>query len=171
MAEVMKVLSAVVKRKRDCGGCTVCCWAMGVEAIDLAPFATCPHSTAGAGCSIYETRPEKCSQWHCSWVADDEFLSERDRPDRGGLLFYPIGRFVLPNGNALEKIRMLKCQESSPGAFAGFRSDGLFQRLLKRGYVLVLSPYIEEEGATTVQIRVPENAAIRQYVHRQVNGG
>lgn len=46
---------------------------MGVPEVKK-DFAWCPHCKAGkGGCSIYETRPERCRDFHCQWLIDKRF--------------------------------------------------------------------------------------------------
>jgi len=34
----------------------------------------CPHCPTGkGGCSIYESRPQRCRDFHCQWLKDDRF--------------------------------------------------------------------------------------------------
>jgi hypothetical protein len=39
-------------------------------------FQWCPHAkpgTACGACSIYETRPDRCRDFHCQWLVDSNF--------------------------------------------------------------------------------------------------
>ncbi|MGH6827811.1 MAG: YkgJ family cysteine cluster protein [Rhizomicrobium sp.] len=66
---------------RQCGDCTVCCTAMAIDKpeIQKEAGATCRH--CARGCTIYETRPSICRDYHCGWrqlpILDDSW-----RPDR-----------------------------------------------------------------------------------------
>jgi hypothetical protein len=69
---------------RTCGDCTVCCTAMAIDKPDIQKEAgvTCRHCVGG--CTIYDTRPSLCRDYHCGWrqlpVLDDSW-----RPDRSGV--------------------------------------------------------------------------------------
>ena len=71
---------------RECGECTACCegW-LPDESLDMYPGQPCSHCQ-GAGCAIYETRPERpCRTFRCAWL-EDEALPEKMRPDRCGAI-------------------------------------------------------------------------------------
>lgn len=82
-------LSEGLVEGRSCGTCTVCCYALPIDAPDIQkmPGAVCENCT-GRGCRIYETRPEPCRKFFCGWwllpQLDDEW-----RPDRSGILITP----------------------------------------------------------------------------------
>lgn len=69
---------------RVCGGCTVCCTVMAIDKPDIQKEAgvTCRH--CDGGCTIYDTRPPLCRNYHCAWrqlpILDDDW-----RPDRSGV--------------------------------------------------------------------------------------
>ena len=72
---------------RDCGGCSVCCTAMRVTALEKPAGRRCEHQTP-AGCGRYEDRPAACRDWFCMWVRDGRGLfSDAERPDRLGVFF------------------------------------------------------------------------------------
>lgn len=64
---------------RECGGCTLCCKVMGVNALNKAPGTWCAHCDIGKGCRIYETRPDGCRNFQCGFLTMPE-LDERFRP-------------------------------------------------------------------------------------------
>lgn len=74
-------------KARTCGKCTMCCWALGIDApeqeLKNEPFEKCKHQCA-TGCVIYETRPSPCATYRCMWLLG--WADNKDRPDRGGLL-------------------------------------------------------------------------------------
>jgi len=72
---------------RDCGGCTACCWSMGVASL-TPPFESCRHID-GRGCLIYDTKPEDCTKFRCLWL-DDVDMPDEARPDLIGVIFYLI---------------------------------------------------------------------------------
>jgi hypothetical protein len=69
---------------RICGECTLCCTVMAIDKPDIQKQAgaTCRHCRGG--CTIYETRPALCRDYHCGWrqlpILDDGW-----RPDRSGV--------------------------------------------------------------------------------------
>jgi hypothetical protein len=71
---------------RDCGYCTVCCYATHVDTPEFKKEQgiVCAHCT-GRGCGIYETRYAICRTFHCGWRYATH-LGEEWRPDRSGVL-------------------------------------------------------------------------------------
>lgn len=72
-----------------CGACTLCCTVMRVAMEPPKPeYEACRHCT-GAGCAIYEARPEPCRGFQCLWLASQmaQHLSMPAalRPDRCGV--------------------------------------------------------------------------------------
>jgi hypothetical protein len=79
----------------DCGGCTVCCTALPIEADFTKPAGVaCRHCTP-TGCGIYETRYAICRGFLCGWLLLPG-LDESWRPDRSGILIRVIDRDELP---------------------------------------------------------------------------
>jgi len=80
----MKVYDLDLVAGRTCGECTVCCTVMAIDKPDLQKEAgvTCRHCRDG--CTIYDTRPKLCRDFHCGWrqlpILDDGW-----RPDRSGV--------------------------------------------------------------------------------------
>ena len=75
---------------RSCGSCVVCCIVPPVKSPEFRKTAgvACDHCTQGAGCAIYDRRPQVCRDWLCGWRSLP-FLDERWRPDACGLLVIP----------------------------------------------------------------------------------
>lgn len=145
---------------------------MRIEALDDPPFHLCQYVKDG-GCSIYEDRPSECRTWFCAWARDDQFLSDRDRPDKGGVMYYWIPELRLPNGTVVKDVPMLKCQEVTPGAFDAERNQSLFERLTKKGYILIKNRYMAEDGAAEVEICVPtheKHKLLRDHVEKLIRG-
>jgi len=69
---------------RPCGGCTVCCDVLPVEALNKGLHERCPHAVDGVGCSIYGEYFEICKTYRCVWTLGHG--SEEDRPDLSGVL-------------------------------------------------------------------------------------
>jgi hypothetical protein len=72
--------------KRTCGGCTECCTAVAVAALEKPYFATCPHQTT-TGCAIHPQRPHGCREYTCAWLQG--MLAEDMRPDKSGFILSP----------------------------------------------------------------------------------
>jgi hypothetical protein len=72
---------------RGCGGCTMCCKVLKIDVPELKKLAavSCDHCHEGAGCKIYENRPQVCRGWYCGWRRM-EYLGDDWRPDRCGVL-------------------------------------------------------------------------------------
>jgi hypothetical protein len=72
---------------RACGDCVACCQVLNIDEPDMIKPADqlCMHCT-GAGCSIYDSRPQVCRDWDCVWRRIDSMPPET-RPDRLGVLF------------------------------------------------------------------------------------
>jgi hypothetical protein len=69
---------------RACGGCTACCFVMGVAEVPTPFYTRCPHICA-EGCDVYGKHPGACRDFYCEWLVGR--LDDSDRPDRLGLLF------------------------------------------------------------------------------------
>jgi len=95
---------------RSCGECTVCCTVMAIDKPDIQKQAgvTCRH--CHGGCTIYETRPKLCRDFHCGWrqlpILDDGW-----RPDRSGVFVeievieQETALSLILVGNALKTVR------------------------------------------------------------------
>jgi hypothetical protein len=70
---------------KPCGGCSLCCKLMGVEAIAKPADIWCRHFAKGVGCAIYAERPGACRAFQCLWSLTDG-LGEEWRPDRSKLV-------------------------------------------------------------------------------------
>src|SRR5215467_5616318 len=55
---------------RRCGECSLCCFTLGIEAIDKPKGTWCQHCkpSTGGGCKIYKERPEPCRRYACAWL-------------------------------------------------------------------------------------------------------
>lgn len=69
--------------KRVCGECQACCTTISVTDINKPKHTRCPNQCA-AGCAIYDSRPQSCQTYKCSWL---EGLGRvADRPDKSGII-------------------------------------------------------------------------------------
>lgn len=72
---------------RSCGGCTMCCKLPAINDPALVKPANkwCQHCKPGAGCKIYDTRPQSCIDFRCAWTelrGPDQTLPDNWRPDK-----------------------------------------------------------------------------------------
>lgn len=82
------LLSLPVSPERDCGECSACCTAKGVESLHKPVYTPCTHLSAnGIGCRIYGDHPDECKKYKCLWRGGHIEGDERRRPDKLGLLF------------------------------------------------------------------------------------
>lgn len=70
----------------ECGECTLCCKLLQLNTVPSAIGEVCRHCTMGAGCNIYETRPNECREFRCMWLQMENAGIEM-RPDKCGILF------------------------------------------------------------------------------------
>jgi hypothetical protein len=62
---------------RTCGDCSLCCKLARVDELDKPAGVWCRHCAPGrGGCTIYETRPNVCRNWACSWIVDSRLGPE-----------------------------------------------------------------------------------------------
>jgi len=62
---------------RACGACSLCCKLAQVDELDKPSGVWCRHCAPGhGGCTIYETRPDVCRNWFCSWILDSRLGPE-----------------------------------------------------------------------------------------------
>jgi hypothetical protein len=113
----------VITQKHPCNGCTVCCEVIAVHELGKPFYARCEHQREDS-CGTYESRPQGCRDFVCSWAAGFLGDSESWRPDALGILFslrhYPDGLW-------------LEIFEAAAGAAAdGQRIDYLAQRIIAR---------------------------------------
>jgi len=75
---------------RECGGCTVCCTELHINAAALKKLAgvRCPNLRDDCLCAIYQTRPRTCSDFECGWRVMAA-LGDHWRPDRCGIVLIP----------------------------------------------------------------------------------
>lgn len=76
--------------RRECGGCTACCYVIQVKQIGKQFRTKCPYSVEGQGCGIWSGpggpggQPQVCSTYRCAWAMG--FGDQADRPDKTGIL-------------------------------------------------------------------------------------
>lgn len=64
----------------------MCCKSLQIDELDKPMGLMCENCVAGAGCAIYESRPQVCRDFLCEWLMDRN-LSSIYRPDRIGVIF------------------------------------------------------------------------------------
>ena len=72
---------------RECDGCTACCegW-LQAEALGKRFYPGQPcHWMSCKGCTVYEARPEVCSEFQCSWKVG-HFLPEWFKPSESKII-------------------------------------------------------------------------------------
>ena len=71
--------------KRECGGCTACCFIGGIPELNKPGHTVCSHACA-QGCDVYGTpaKPETCDKFSCAWW--NGIGSPADRPDLCGVM-------------------------------------------------------------------------------------
>jgi len=117
--------------ERECGACQACCQVMGIHELGKPEQQRCPHQCK-KGCGIYAERPGSCQAYRCRWLHGDPNLSQRDRPDRLGVIF--------DNHSALNEelagLKYIVAREVRPGAFKGKRAKR-WMRALEQDRILV----------------------------------
>lgn len=68
-----------------CGECTACCTLFPIEPINKPINTACQYST-GKGCSIYNDKPQMCTDFICAYLQSDN-TSKSIRPDKCGIIF------------------------------------------------------------------------------------
>lgn len=53
---------------RGCGGCTLCCKVLSIEAMGKPAGTWCRECAAGSGCRIYDRRPGECRDYFCAYL-------------------------------------------------------------------------------------------------------
>ena len=65
---------------RTCGDCAMCCKLLEIPELDKPYNQWCTHCTGYASCGIYETRPQRCRDYNCYFLAST--LGEEWRPSK-----------------------------------------------------------------------------------------
>ena len=104
-ATIHDVMFGPTLQDRPCGDCIACCQVLNIDEPELVKpqGMLCPNCT-GAGCSIYETRPQVCRSWNCAWKRIASMPPET-RPDAMGVLF-TVDRH-LPPRNPFENLYVI----------------------------------------------------------------
>jgi len=73
---------------RACGSCTMCCWMLRIDELAKPEHSHCQHCEEGAGCTIYNARPEPCREFYCGYRALP-FAGPHWFPPDCGMMIYP----------------------------------------------------------------------------------
>lgn len=79
---------------KSCGDCAMCCKNFDIEEIGKRAHSMCGHFKKGAGCGIYETRPQACRTFVCLWLADAK-MDDAWRPDRAKFILWGHAQLVV----------------------------------------------------------------------------
>lgn len=80
---------------RSCEGCTACCKLVAVAALNKPPQRWCEHCSIGAGCTIYDARPDDCRTFYCGWVLDAAISDDWNPRHSKMVVKYEPGRIVI----------------------------------------------------------------------------
>jgi hypothetical protein len=74
---------------RECGGCTACCHAVGIEELRKPYFVNCENQCE-SGCAVHAKpeQPDSCKRYQCLWLMGE--FEPQDRPDKLGVVFHAI---------------------------------------------------------------------------------
>lgn len=108
-----KIIDEEMRNPKPCDGCTVCCVILKIEdpALEKPAMEPCKH-LCGAGCGIYESRPEVCSGFECLYRMGFLVGPTSYRPDQLGLMFWMTGDASDPDAPP----QCLVAYEARPGA-------------------------------------------------------
>ena len=81
--ENLALLQSTITRK--CGECTACCFTFANEHFKKPECTWCHLAVKKKGCKEYETRPQECRYFFCTWLQGA--FTEKDRPDKVGVVF------------------------------------------------------------------------------------
>jgi hypothetical protein len=115
-----------------CDGCTACCKIMQVRELSKPGNVWCAHCRIGAGCGIYDTRPESCRTFECVWLQTQhgrQPLAPELRPDASRVVIY-----TTDNGNTI----VLHVAPDRPDAWKHGEMGKLVSRMLADGLPVIL---------------------------------
>ncbi|MBV8976725.1 MAG: YkgJ family cysteine cluster protein [Alphaproteobacteria bacterium] len=162
---------------RVCGGCTVCCSELHIEAAELKKLAgvRCPNLDGGGLCAIYATRPGTCRDFECGWKLTAT-LSDAWRPDRSGIVLIPKTKGNPPGFQEGTGVQIVLLRREAlgfpelPGAVAAWVRTRvpLFLTLKAPVGLLAASAFLNTlvEGA----VRRQDRAALIQVLEEMVEG-
>ena len=101
---------------RSCGSCGLCCKLLAITELDKPINVWCTHYRQGAGCTIYEQRPEGCRGFYCSW---------RRRGDLGDEWFPARSRIILYSDETGQRL----FAHVDPGFPGAWRAEPYYSQL------------------------------------------
>jgi len=79
---------------QECGECTLCCVLLEIRDKQSPPLEVCPDCNLNVGCIRYDSRPEDCVNFNCSWKFDDN-AHEDMRPDKCHVIFENLSEHIV----------------------------------------------------------------------------
>lgn len=104
---------------------------MGIHYLSKPATTPCKYECA-EGCAVYETRPEECMGFRCSWLAGYTSTDEQ-RPDKIGLVATAAEKYARPLG-----YKLLLIYEVSAGAYKEAPAQEWMTDMLNAGWLLLL---------------------------------
>lgn len=161
--------------KRTCGGCTMCCRTMSVDAIAKPRDKWCPECAIGVGCKIYDTRPELCRTFECVWLQDKGGLfPDRARPDRSYVVVQPtddgyglIAHCRVDAPFAWREPDIYKALHAcaAAGYHATARAGGRYWAIGANGYLEIpaewMRPRNPDNPTQAINVNLPHEIAVR----------
>ena len=106
------------RRSRTCGSCNKCCVIAPVPELEKPANTVCAHLqhtspslSSWVTCNRYETRPQSCQDFECSWRQG--IGNSGARPDKSGLMGHPYAEYI---SNGTDIGATLVIVETRPGA-------------------------------------------------------
>ena len=141
-----------------CGSCTACCRVLSIKQLNKPAGKWCEHCAVGQGCTVYERRPEQCSDYECLWLHSrlsgfGDPMPDGERPDRCKVVFQPID----------EGLYTALCMPGSPDAWRRGAAKRVIDWLVGNGWrVLAGLPgtltrtLIDRDGEREMELGAPD---------------
>lgn len=161
-------MSEPAGKPRECGGCTMCCRVLFIDADDGSRLTEagdwCPHCDVGRGCRIYAGRPRDCRAFTCLWRAG--YFDEADRPDRSKIMVSaaPFTLDPAPDGGAPYAVPVLEFRECAPGAFATPRAKRMIADWPQRSTLPVAFAPFNLDDDERLQVRGDQHRFLQRDV-------
>jgi len=115
----------------ECDGCTLCCNLIAVPWMDSSPGKWCKECIPGKGCNIWQTCPDKCKEYECSYRQVEKCSTDL-RPDKIKILFEKVSDDIFFGLNHPD-YNLTKLALKQIGAFT------------KQGFSVVISNHKEKD--------------------------
>lgn len=79
---------------QECGSCTLCCVLLEIRDKQSPPLEVCSDCVLNIGCTRYDSRPEDCINFRCSWLLDDDAHADM-RPDKCHIIFENLSETIV----------------------------------------------------------------------------